>query len=138
MAAESPQNASHGSGLMDSFARFGQSLISALQTRLQLVADELEEQGTLLAEMALLWAFAGLCLVLAGFVAAVLLVVVYWESRVAVLASMLAVLATAACIAVLKAKAIGRARPRAFTATLSELSGDRSALDGHRPSGGPE
>ena len=138
MAAESPRNAPQGPGLMDSLARFGQSLIGALQTRLQLVADELEEQGTLLAEMALLWAVAGLCLVLAGFVAAVLLVVVFWESRVAVLAAMLAVLAIAAAAAILKAKAIGRARPRAFAATLGELAGDRSALDARRATGSRE
>ena len=133
MADEAPRTP-RGAGLMDALAQFGQSLIGALQTRLHLLADELEEQGGLLAEMALLWAVAGLCLVLAGFIAAVLLVVLFWESRVLVLSLMLAVLGLAAGIAIVKARAIARSRPRAFAATLAELSGDRAALDAHRNS----
>jgi len=53
---------SRSGGLFDSLARFGQSLLSAVQTRLLLVADELEEQGALVARMAILWALAGICL----------------------------------------------------------------------------
>lgn len=115
-------------GLLDSLARFGQSLVGALQTRLQLIADELEEQGTLIAHMALLWALAGFCLVLAVVVLAVLLVVLFWDNRVPVLSILLVILFAAGIAAILKARAIAKARPRAFAATLNELASDRAAL----------
>ena len=128
MGGEGRRTAPRGPGLMESLARFGQSLIGAVQTRLQLLADELEEQGTLIAQMALLWALAGVCLALAVIIAAVLLVVLFWESRVAVLSAMLAILVIAGIGAIVRARAIERARPRAFAATLDELAGDRAAL----------
>lgn len=130
VGGEGRRTAPRGPGLMDSLARFGQSLIGAVQTRLQLIADELEEQGTLIARMALLWALAGVCLALAVIVAGVLLVVLFWDSRVAVLSAMLAILVIAGAGAIARARAIERARPRAFAATLSELAGDREALSG--------
>lgn len=119
---------SRSGGLFDSLARFGQSLLSAVQTRLLLVADELEEQGALVARMAILWALAGICLLSAVVIAALLLIVLFWESRVAVLSGMLAVLAVIGVVAWAKAKAIARARPRAFSDVLQELAEDREAI----------
>ena len=115
-------------GLIDSLARFGQSLLAAVQTRVQLIADELEEQGTLVARMALLWALAGLCLLLAVMLLAVLLVVLFWESRVLVLSLLLAALAAVGIGAFARAHAIARSRPRAFSDLLEELSQDRASL----------
>jgi uncharacterized membrane protein YqjE len=120
-------------GLLESLARFGQSLIGALQTRVQLVADELEEQGALVARMAVLWALAGLCLLLAVMLLAVLLVVLFWESRVLVLSLLLALLAAIGAAALARAKVIGRSRPRAFSDLLEELTQDRASLARRRP-----
>lgn len=124
---------SRSGGLFDSLARFGQSLLDAVQTRLQLVADELEEQGLLVARMAILWALAGICLLSVVVIAALLLVVVFWESRVAVLSGMIAVLAAVGLVAWAKARAIARSRPRAFSDVLEELTEDRAAIARRRP-----
>jgi uncharacterized membrane protein YqjE len=120
-------------GLLDSLARFGQSLLGAVQTRVQLVADELEEQGALVARMAVLWALAGLCLLLAVMLLAVLLVVLFWESRVLVLSLLLALLAAIGAASLARAHVIGRSRPRAFSDLLEELGQDRASLARRRP-----
>jgi uncharacterized membrane protein YqjE len=122
-------------GLLDSLARFGQSLLGALQTRLQLIADELEEQGALVARMAMLWFLAGICLLLALIVLSLLLVELFPHNRVAALSALLAVIVAIGVGAALRARAIGRARARVFSDVLSELSQDRASLS--RRNGAP-
>jgi uncharacterized membrane protein YqjE len=127
------RGAAASGGLLDSLARFGQSLLGAAQTRLHLVADELEEQGALVARMALLWALAGLCLLLAVMLLAVLLVVLFWESRVLVLSLLLALLVAIGAAALARARSIARSRPRAFSDLLEELSQDSASLARRHP-----
>jgi len=119
---------SAGGGLLDSLARFGQSLLDAIQTRLQLIADELEQQGARVARLALLWALAGICLLLAVILFAMLLVLLFWESRVLVISILLAVVAAIGIGAWLKARMLAHSRPRAFSDLLEELSEDRAAI----------
>ena len=73
--------------MLDSLRALAQTLVGALRTRLLLFANELEEQGARIVQMAALWALAGFCLALAVVLGSVLLVVAFWDShRVEVLA----------------------------------------------------
>ena len=115
--------------MLDSLRGLAQTLVGALRTRLLLFANELEEQGARIAQMAALWALAGFCLALAIVLGSVLLVVVFWEShRVEVLAFLPGLFAAGGIGAMLGARALARARPKAFSSTLAELAGDHDAL----------
>ena len=115
--------------MLDSLRGLAQTLVGALRTRLLLFANEIEEQGARIAQMAALWALAGFCLALAIVLGSVLVVVVFWEShRVEVLASLTGVFAAGGIGAALAARARARARPKAFAATLAELAVDHDSL----------
>lgn len=118
-----------GSGLLASLSNLAHTLVGAVQTRLQLLAADLEEQGVRIAQMALLWALAGFCLALAVVLFAILLVVLFWDShRIAVLAVLGGLFAAGGIAATIGALALARARPKAFAGTLAELEVDREAL----------
>lgn len=120
-----------GSGLLESLRGVALTLVGAVQTRLQLAADEIEEQGLRVAQIALAWALAGFCLALAVVLGSALLVVLLWDThRVAVLAVLSALFAAGGGTALLVARALARARPSVFAATLGELAADREALRG--------
>jgi uncharacterized membrane protein YqjE len=115
--------------MLDSLRGFAQTLVGALRTRLLLFANELEEQGARIAQMAALWALAGFCLALAVVLGAVLLVVLFWDThRVEVLAFLTGLFAAGGIGAALVARALARARPKAFASTLAELAVDHDAL----------
>lgn len=117
--------------MLDSLRGLAQTLVGALRTRLLLFANELEEQGARIAQMAALWALAGFCLALAIVLGAVLLVVVFWDThRVEVLAFLTGLFAAGGIGAALGARALARARPKAFASTLAELASDQEALGG--------
>lgn len=118
-----------GSGLLASLNTLAHTFVGAVQTRLQLLASDVEEQGTRIAQMALLWAIAGFCLALAVVLGAVLLVVLFWETnRIAVLAGLAGLFAAGGIAAAIGAVVLARTRPRAFASTLAELQVDREAL----------
>lgn len=120
-----------GAGLLESLRGVANTLVGAVQARLQLAANELEEQGARIAQMALLWALAGFCLAIAVMLGAALLVVVFWDThRVAVLVFLTTLFAIGGIVALVVARIISRNRPTAFAATLGELRADREALGG--------
>jgi uncharacterized membrane protein YqjE len=116
-------------GLLGSARAALAGLVEIGHTRLQLAATEFEEERLRIAEL-LLYACAALFFLGLGLVlAALLLVLVFWEShRVLVLAMEAAVfLALAAALAgAWRRKA--RAKPKLLATTLAELQRDRIAL----------
>ena len=115
--------------MLESLRSLAQTLLSALRTRVELAATEMEEQGARFARMAVYLAAAGFCLALAVVLGAMLLVVLFWDSnRVAVLGALTAVFAAGGLALAFAARAMARARPRALAATLAELSSDLEAL----------
>ena len=124
--------------MLDSLRGLAQTLVGALRTRLLLFANELEEQGARIVQMAALWALAGFCLALAVVLGSVLLVVAFWDShRVVVLAFLTGLFAAGGIGAALGARALARARPKAFSSTLAELAADQEALGRRSPEPGP-
>jgi len=124
--------------MLDSLRALAQTLVGALRTRLLLFANEIEEQGARIAQMAALWALAGFCAALAIVLGSVLLVVLFWDShRVEVLAFLTGLFAAGGIGAALGARALARARPKAFASTLAELAGDQEALAPRAAEPGP-
>jgi uncharacterized membrane protein YqjE len=118
-------------GLFDSLKDLLATVSALAQNRLELLGTELEEQVARLAIL-LVWSIVALFLVFTAVVlAAVAIVVLFWdEHRVLVafcLAGGMALLAGGAILFVL---AQLRERPRMFQATLEELAKDRQRLGG--------
>jgi len=117
-------------GLFDSLKELLATLTALAQTRLELVGTELEEQVARLAIL-LVWSIVALFLVFTAVVlAAVAIVIVFWdEHRVLVafgLAGGMALLAVGSILYVINQL---KQRPRMFQATLEELEKDRQRLE---------
>ena len=117
-------------GLFDSLKELLATLTALAQTRLELVGTELEEQVARLAIL-LVWSIVALFLVFPAIVlAAVAIVIVFWdEHRVLVafgLAGGMALLAGGSILYVINQL---KQRPRMFQATLEELEKDRQRLE---------
>jgi uncharacterized membrane protein YqjE len=118
-------------GVLDSLRRLAGTLIGAVQTRLELVATDIEEERAWIARMAILAALAGFCLALAINLAVLFLVVLFWDANrllaIGVLAGVFAAFAVGLGIAT---RTAATRRPRLFSATLAELRKDRDDARG--------
>lgn len=116
-------------GLVQSLRRLAATLIALLQTRLELLATELEEERVRLVQV-LLWGCIALAFLLLGVVMLTLFVVVlFWDAHRVLVSGLLALTFIAiglAAVAVARSRA--RARSRLFSASLAELANDREQL----------
>jgi uncharacterized membrane protein YqjE len=116
-------------GVLDSLRKLGATLLGTLQTRLELVATEIEEEKARVARIAALAALAGFCLALAVNLAVLFLVVLFWDTdrllAIGVLAGVFA--AGAAALGWVLRNNLAK-RPRLLSATLAELRKDREEL----------
>lgn len=116
-------------GLVQSLRRLAATLIALLQTRLELLATELEEERVRLVQV-LLWGCIALASLLLGVVMLTLFVVVlFWDAHRVLVSGLLALTFIAiglAAVAVARSRA--RARSRLFSASLAELANDREQL----------
>ena len=120
------------SGLAASLRSLGASLLDAIGTRAELALTELREEGERRREMVVLGLAAGLFLALALLLAALFVVVLFWDThRLAALGGVTLLYSgvSAGALAVLRAKQ--RASPAPFENTLRELAADRELLGRH-------
>jgi uncharacterized membrane protein YqjE len=117
------------SSLSESLKQVVSTLLSIFQTRLELLANELNEerlrfeQTLLYASIALL--FFGLSIMLLT----VFIVVVFWDSqRLLVLGSLAGLFFIAGLLMSLAVRNLARKKPKLFSASLAELSDDRDQL----------
>lgn len=116
-------------GLLQSLRNLGATLVAVLQTRLELLATDLEEERIRLLQV-LFWAAAALFFLGMGVLTLTLLVVfLLWDEK---LVWAIVVLA-AVFLAIGAGLAIGvrnhiHARPRMFAASVQELSRDKEEL----------
>jgi uncharacterized membrane protein YqjE len=116
-------------GLLDALRGIADTALRAVQTRVELCANDLEEQGARMARIAAAWLLAAFFATLAVVLGTILLVVIFWDThRVLVLALATAIYALAALAALMTARSMSAARPKALASTLSELARDRAAL----------
>ncbi|MHB8668197.1 MAG: phage holin family protein [Burkholderiales bacterium] len=116
-------------GLLQSIKHLGQSLLGAAQTRLEILATEIEEERLRLEQLLLVALAAAFCLGMAVVLGVAFVVLYYWDThrQLAVGILALAFLAIAAALGwFLRAKA--KSRPRPFAVTRGELAKDAAML----------
>ena len=120
-----------GSGLMGSVKRLTSSLVAILATRLELLANELQEERLRLTQMFLLTLFALFCFGMGLLLLTVFIVVLFWDDhRLLVLGSLTFVFFAAGTTVALALRAKARAGSALFSVSLAELEKDRQALRG--------
>lgn len=122
-------DAAHSPGLLTSLQRLIATLLELLQTRVEIVATEFEEERVRLREL-VVFGILTLFFVSVGLTLATLFVVaLYWDThRLAVLGGVaLLYLGLGGFTAICLYRRL-KSRPRLFSTTLSELEKDRDQL----------
>ncbi len=115
----------------DTARRLGGTLLSMLQTRMELAAVELEEEsqrflGYLVMALLSLFLF-GLAIVMATL----FIVIVFWDSyRLQAVGALAVLFVAGGALVALKVKASIQAKPRLMQASVAELSKDLELLRG--------
>jgi uncharacterized membrane protein YqjE len=110
---------------------FARTLLSFVLTRTRLAATELEEQALRLIEILAWLAVALFFIGIAIVFAAVLVVLLFWDSNRVLAAALLTTLfVSVGAGAALISRRLLRERPKLLAATLAELERDRETL-GH-------
>ncbi len=120
-------------GLLDSVARLARTALGLARTRLEILATEIEEERIRITQLALAIAGVVFCLQVAFILLVVLLVVLLWDSHVAVVLGALGGFFLLAALAGgLWLRYLVRGRPKIFASTIAELrkDGDRLGGDG--------
>lgn len=130
MAGEdSAAGTTRAGGLLGSIKNLVATLVAVAQTRLQLLANEIEEEKLRLARLALFAVLAVLFFVLGIIFLSLLVIVLFWDSnRVLVIGGFVGVYLLLGIVfggMVLKR---ARARSRLFAASLRELAKDSDRL----------
>lgn len=122
-----------GSGLMGSVRRLLSTLTSIVSTRLDLLANELQEERLRLTQMLLFSALALFCFGLGVLLLTVFVVVLFWDDhRLAVLGALCILFFALGTVMTLLLRSKAQAKSKLFSASLAELSMDREQLDtGH-------
>lgn len=117
-------------GLLGSVQALAETLITLIHTRLELAANEIQEEKLRIGRLLLLAALALLFLVLGVVMLTLLAVVVFWDSSYRLLVIAVCGLAYIAIgiSLFLAARRVALMRPRLFDAMLGELKQDRDRL----------
>lgn len=116
-------------GIIASLRSLAATSVGIARTRLQLLANDLEEQRLRVAQLLVLGAIALFCGAVAVLLASAWIVVALWDQYRLWTLALLAALYAGGCVAALVAmKARAAERPRAFSASLAELRRDEEVL----------
>jgi uncharacterized membrane protein YqjE len=121
-------------GILQSLRSLAATGVALVQTRLDLLVTEIEEERVRLLQV-LFWALGALFSIVLGVLLLVMLVIVlFWDShRIAALSALAGLFLAAGAAMAATVRARMRERPRMFSATLAELGKDRESLS-DRPS----
>ena len=118
-----------GTGLTESLKRLVSTLISIVSTRLELLANELQEERLHLTQLILYVLFAIFCLGMALLLFTVFIVVLFWDDhRLAVLGGLSALFLLAAILTATVLRYKSKHRSRLFSVSIAELAKDRETL----------
>ncbi len=118
-----------GSGLMGSIKRLTATLTSIVSTRLELLANELQEERLRLTQMLLFALFALFCFGMALLLFTVFIVVLFWDDhRLVVLGAMSVIFFASGLLAALLLRGKAQEKSKLFSASLAELEKDRERL----------
>ena len=116
-------------GLLHSIKHLAHTLLGAAQTRLEILATEIEEERVRLEQLLLVALAAAFCLAMGIVLCAALVVVYYWDTHRLAAVGILAAAFLAAGVAlglILRDKA--KTRPKPFAITRGELAKDGAML----------
>lgn len=117
------------SGLLESLKRLTGTLLAIVQTRLELLSNELEEERLRIGQILLYGSVALFFFGLTVMLLTVFVVAVFWDSqRLLVLGLLGALYFTFGLLALNAMRRIARERSRLFSASLTELEDDRDRL----------
>ena len=118
-------------GIFGSLRRVLGTLAGIAQTRIELLATEVEEQVAHLGSL-LLWAIVALFLAFtSAILLAVAVLIAFWDTnRILAAVLLAAVFAALAFFSWLRVRTIARKRPHLFQTSLEELARDRDHLGG--------
>jgi uncharacterized membrane protein YqjE len=120
----------HTESLLESLRHLAQTFVSLVQTRIEIFANEIDEERARLARVVVLAVVAAFCLGLAVVLLVLLVVVVFWDSnRLLAIGVIAAVFALGALAALLALRTAVRQRPKFLSATLAELHKDEKDLE---------
>ena len=122
--------AGQGAGLLDSVKRLASTLIAIVSTRLELLANELQEERLHLTQMFFLSLIALFCFGMALLLLTIFITVLFWDDhRIAVLGGLCALFFVSGILIALRLRSKAQSRPRLFSASLAELAKDREQLE---------
>ena len=121
--------ASPDSGLLATLRRLAATAVALLQTRLELVAAELDEERNRLIRLLLLSVIAGFFLALGVITLTLFVVLLAWDTHRLLAAGLLTAIYRGTGTAVaLSARKLAGTRSKLFSASLGELRKDRDEL----------
>jgi uncharacterized membrane protein YqjE len=121
--------AEQSAGLMESLKRLVSTLTSIVSTRLELLANELQEERLRLTQMFLYSLFALFCFGMGMLLLTVFIVVLFWDDhRLAVLGSLCALFFMLGTLMAMLLRNKAHSRPKLFSASIAELAKDREQL----------
>ena len=118
-----------GAGLMGSVKRLLSTLTSIASTRLELLANELQEERLRLIQMLLFALLALFCFGIGILLLAMFIVVLFWDDhRLAVLGLLSALFLALGALMAMLLRGKAQTESRLFSASLAELDKDRERL----------
>lgn len=123
------KSTSESKGLLASLTTLAATLVAIVRTRLDLLSTELEEDRAHLISLLVMALSALFCLGVGVVLAAILLVVVFWDThRLLVLGSLTGLFLAGGFAFWGLARHKAKTKPRLFTTSLAELLKDRQHL----------
>jgi uncharacterized membrane protein YqjE len=121
------------SGLMESVKRLASTLTSIVSTRLELLANELQEERLHLTQMLLFSLTALFCFGMGLMLLTVFIVVLFWDDhRLAVLGGLCILFFALGTLMAMLLRNKSQSKSKLFSNSLAELAKDKEQLDaGH-------
>jgi len=121
---------SRGEGLLASLRSLVRSLMAMAQTRLAILASDLEEQGACFARIVVFAAISAVGFFFAAALAIAFVIAAFWENRLTAIGILFAVFLALAVWSLATLRQRLTDRPKLLSATLAELEKDKNSLSG--------
>src|SRR3990167_3256410 len=119
-----------GSSLMESIKRLLSTLTSIVSTRLELLANELQEERLHLTQMLVLSLFTLFCFGIGVLLLTAFIMVLFWdEHRLAVLGTLSIIFFALGMLMTMLLRSKMQAKSKLFSVSLAELAQDREYLN---------
>jgi uncharacterized membrane protein YqjE len=121
---------SESGGLLESLKRLASTVLAVIQTRIELLSNEFEDERLRIRQMLLYGSFSLFCFGLSIMLLTVFIVVAFWDNyRLLVLGGMTALFFLAGLLSRLALRRVVREKSRLFANSLAELQNDRDHLE---------